>query len=186
MTNISRPTSSSSGGWLAAGQLQQLGGDDVGRDACAARLGDQLAQPLAEARLRPGRGLGRRALLDRGPAAAPEVEPPLLGQRAIGLRHGVVVNAQIDRDLADRRQLIAGPEVARHQARPDGVGDLTIGRHRRVEIDPQGRVRGHWRLYRYNIHLRAAVKRPCAGGVGGVPPASAFEQPRPARGRAAS
>src|ERR1700733_1213850 len=54
---------------------------------------------------------------------------------AIGTGHGIRVNRQIDRDLANRRQLIAGLETAGRECALHLVNHLPVDRHATMHIE---------------------------------------------------
>ena len=78
----------------------------------------------------------RRVPFDHGrPAATLQFEPSLVGEHSIGERHRVEVNPEIERQLTNRRQQVAGLEPLFHQMASQIIGDLPIGGNRRLEVE---------------------------------------------------
>jgi hypothetical protein len=78
----------------------------------------------------------RRVPRDHGCAApAFQLEPAFVGEQPVGEGHGVEVDAEIEGQLANRRQLVAGLETGIDQMPAQIVGDLPVGRNRGVEVE---------------------------------------------------
>jgi len=85
------------------------------------------------------RGAGLFTTLEhRRTAAVLQIQPAFLGQLAIGLGHGIEVDAQFERQLPHGGEDITGSELPLHQVRAKSVDDLPVGGNRRVEVDTNG------------------------------------------------
>ena len=68
------------------------------------------------------------------PVALPHDDAVAL-EREVDLRHRVRIDARLDRELAHRRQLIAGLEPARGDRNADGAVELRVNGRRIAGID---------------------------------------------------
>ena len=106
---------------------RESGGVGVGQHAR-----DERAQP-AVALARRVRLSGRRA--DERADAAPGLDDAGALELAVDARHGVGVDPQLDRELAHRRQLIAGAQSARGDGRAQPALELRVDRRRIARVD---------------------------------------------------
>jgi len=91
--------------------------------------------------------------LDHGrPATTFEFEPAFVGEHSIGERHGIEVNAEIKRQLTNRRQQVAGLEPLFHQMAAQIIGDLPIGGSRGLKVEYYAECSSHCLMSMYNIH----------------------------------
>jgi hypothetical protein len=88
---------------------------------------------------------------------AAEVEPSFLGQHAVRLRDGVVMNPEIDGELTDRGERVADRKSTGNQQRADGIRDLPIRGDRGGEIDPNDGSVFHCLMSTDNIHEASSV-----------------------------
>src|SRR5262245_47769520 len=113
-----------------------LAGDFVGRETGGAGVGERAGDERAEPALVFARRTGfRRRCADERADAAPCLEHALALEVGIDARHGVGVDAQIDGQLADRRQLIARPEPPRGDRGAQRALDLGVNRRLIAGVD---------------------------------------------------
>src|SRR6185369_2834623 len=65
----------------------------------------------------------------------PQIEPAFIGERPVGEGRSVEMDAEVDGELADRRQHVARRQPPFDEVLSQGIGDLPEGRRRRLEID---------------------------------------------------
>src|SRR5262245_8994662 len=105
----------------------KAGGVRVGQDARRERA--QTPGVLA----RRARFGGRRA--DERPDAAAGFENALPFEVGVDARHGVGVDLEIDGELTNGRQLVAGGDAARRDGRLEGALDLRVDGRRIARVD---------------------------------------------------
>ena len=142
-------------------QSRKLSDHHSPRYAFRERFHDHFAQPLPELRFGARRGRRRRPLDHCRTAPASQIEPAFLSQLPISPGHRIVVNAEIQGELPDRRQLVAGAELASQEGSAEASNDLFGSRQTGGQVDlKQGRLVRHSLMYMYTILFwRHRVKR---------------------------
>ena len=70
---------------------------------------------------------------------AAEIEPTLIGKMAIGFGDGVVVDAEIDGELAHGGEAIAGAEISGDEERAEPGENLLIRGNGRIVVNAECR-----------------------------------------------
>jgi len=142
-------------------QSRKLSDHHSPRYAFRERFHDHFAQPLPELRFGARRGRRRRPLDHCRTAPASQIEPAFLSQLPISPGHRIVVNAEIQGELPDRRQLVAGAELASQEGSAEASNDLFGSRQTGGQVDlKQGRLVRHSLMYMYNILFRRRCVKP--------------------------
>ena len=69
-------------------------------------------------------------------APAAQIEPAFFGEHAVAFCHRVVMHAEINGQLANRRELFARLKCARDEQRPDAANNLFVDGPRGSQINP--------------------------------------------------
>ena len=128
-------------------------GDGRARNAVRDRLRDQFVEALAETLLRRRCRLRIATVEDNRAAAAAEIEPAFVREDAIGLGDRVVMDAEIDRELAHGRKLFSWRKLAGDEQGPEAADDLLVDGPRGGQVNTKGARVRHCLLYTYNIQL---------------------------------
>ena len=116
-------------------KIAQAGYEFFQGEPGGSRAGREFSSHLVELAFALGRLSFQFLVADKRPRSLMGFEQPPEFQLAIGAHHGVGVNGEVDRELADSGQLIASREGAGGDAGAHLIDELTVHGHAGVQVE---------------------------------------------------